>query len=369
MTTAQKEKQPAVATKQSAMEALFKSVPLAMPKVDDLIEGIVLSQDSSAVYIDLSPIGTGIIYGREYNRAKDIIRALNPGDKITVKITETENEKGYFSLSLKEAKQKIVWREAEEMQKSKAPLTLAVTDANKGGLVLEWNGIQGFLPTSQLKSNHYPRIEDGDKDKIEVELKKLVGEKIKVVILASDQKENKLIFSEKSGNAEEIKEVVSKYKVGDIIDGDVTGVVDFGIFIKIADNLEGLAHISELDWSLVENPSVMFKVGQKVKAQIININDGKFSLSLKALKLDPWQEAKEKYKKGDVVKGVVIKFNKHGALASIEEGVAGLVHISGFKSEAEMKHKLELGKSYNFQISTFEPKDRKLALIYQEKQA
>lgn len=365
MTTAQKEKSVAAA-KQSVMESLIKSVSYVMPKTDDLVEGMVLGQEPSILFVDISPYGTGIIYGREFNRAKDIIKALKPGDKITVKISELENERGYISLSLKEAKQKLVWREAEEMQKNKMSLILPITDANKGGLVIEWNGIPGFLPTSQLKANHYPRVTDGNKDKIEEELKKLIGEKIKVIVIASDQKENKLIFSEKSNDIDEIKEVVSKYKVGDIMEGEITGVVDFGIFIKIADNLEGLAHISELDWSLVDNPAAKFKVGEKVKAQIININDGKISLSLKALKLDPWQEAKDKYHKGDIVKGVVIRFNKHGALVSIEEGVAGLTHISGFKTEIEMKKKLELGKSYNFQITTFEPKEHKLTLSYVE---
>src|SRR3989338_1377711 len=343
MTTAaaQKEKTILPAVHLGIMDILMKMAPLPIPKADDLIEGIVLGQERSVLFVDLSPVGTGIIYGREYNRAKDIIRALVPGDKITVKIAELENERGYFSLSLKEAKQKMVWKEAEDLQKTKTPLVLSVIDANKGGLVMEWNGVQGFLPTSQLKSSHYPRVQDGNKDK-------------------------KLIFSEKNSDMEEIKDMISKYKIGDIVEGDVTGMVDFGIFIKIDDNLEGLAHISELDWSLIEKPANHFKVGEKVKAQIINIVDGKVSLSLKALKLDPWQEAKDKYHKGDIVKGVVIKFNRHGALASIEEGVSGLVHISGFKTEAEMKQKLEMGRSYNFQITNFEPKEHKLTLVYLE---
>lgn len=347
------------------MESLIKNAAIT-PRADDLIEGTVLGQEPGTLYVDLSPMGTGIIYGKEYNRAKDVIKSLKSGDKIAVKITELENERGYLSLSLKEAKQEIVWREAEEIQKNKTSLVLPVIDANKGGLVIDWNGIPGFLPTSQLKSNHYPRVQDGNKDKIEEELKKLIGEKLKVTIITSDQKEKKLIFSEKNGDTEEMREVISKYKVGDIIDGEVTGMVDFGIFMKIEDNLEGLAHISELDWNLIEKPSKHFKIGQKVKAQIISINDGKISLSLKALKTDPWIEVKDKYHKGDIVKGVVIKFNKHGSLVSIEEGVAGLVHISGFKSEAEMKQKLELGKSYNFQITNFEPKEHRLTLNYLE---
>ena len=346
------------------MDFLMKNISVAVPKANDFAEGSIIGQERQILFVDLSPAGTGIIYGREYNRAKDIIKSLKTGDRITVKILEPENELGYISLSLKEAKEEVIWRDVEEMQKNKAPLTLTVAAANKGGLVLEWNGIQGFLPTSQLKINHYPKVEDSDKDKIEEELKKLIGEKIKVTIISGDQKEKKLIFSEKNSNMEEIKEVTSKYRIGDIIEGEVTGIVDFGIFVKIADNLEGLAHISELDWVLIENPASLFKIGEKIKAQIINIIDGKISLSIKALKRDPWLEIKDKYHVGDKVTGVIIKFNKYGALASIEEGVAGLVHISGFKSEEDMKQKLEMGRSYSFQIASFDPKGHKLTLTY-----
>ena len=349
------------------MDLLFKSVPLPIPKENDLVEGTVMEQKGSMMFVDIGAFGTGVIYGREFNNARDIIKVLKTGDKIVVKITELENEIGYVSLSLKEAKQEIVWREAEEIQNSKTTLTLTITDANKGGLILEWKGVQGFLPTSQLKANHYPRIDDGDKDKIMEELKKLVGQEIAVNIISVIPKEEKLIFSEKSTGSEEMKEIVSKYNVGDIIEGTVTGVVEFGIFIKLEEGLEGLAHISELDWSLVESPADLFKVGQKVKAQIISIKDGKVSLSIKVLKQNPWQEVEKKYNKGDIVSGVIIKFNRHGALVSIEEGISGLVHVSEFGSEAEMKKKIELGKSYPFQITLFEPKEQRLILSFLEK--
>ncbi len=352
--------------KQSLMELLVKSAPFPVPKVDDLIEGYIIKQDGSALYVDIGNYGTGIIYGREFINARDIIKVLKPGDKITAKVVELENEMGYVSLSLKEAKQEIVWREAEEAMNNKTVFELEVLGANKGGLILDWKGISGFLPASQLKTAHYPRIDDGDKDKILDELKKLTGQKIPVVIISLNQKENKMIFSEKSAGAEEFKEIISKYKVGDIIEGEVTGAVEFGVFIKIEDGLEGLAHISELDWSLVENPGDLFKIGDKVKAQIINIKDGKISLSVKALKPSPWEAAADKYHKGEIVKGVVIRFNRHGALVSIEEGISGLAHISEFASEDEMKQKLELGKTYPFQITLFEPKEQRLTLSYME---
>lgn len=358
----------AIPEKQSLMDIFLKESFITVPKMDDLVEGTVIgmSRKKNALYVDLSPYGTGVIRGREFINIRDTIKMLKAGDAIAAKVVEVQNEDGYVELSLKEAKQEVVWRELEDMQKSTSVVTLPVTDVNKGGLMMEWKGIIGFLPTSQLKAAHYPRVEDGDKDRILGELQKLVGEKIAVTVLAVSQKENKLIFSEKGTKSEEMKEIVMKYNVGDEVDGEVTGVVDFGVFMKVEEGLEGLVHISELDWSLVENPSSLFKVGDKVKAKVISVSDGKISLSIKALKTDPWNGIESKYNKGDIVKGVIIKFNKHGALVSIEEGVSGLVHISGFTSESVMRQKLELGKSYPFQITTFEPKEHKLTLVYMD---
>jgi small subunit ribosomal protein S1 len=213
-------------------------------------------------------------------------------------------------------------------------------------------------------SEHYPRVDDGDKDKIFDELKKLVGAVLSVTIIGATPKEGKLIFSEKSPDQKEKQEIVSKYEVGDALSGTVTGVVDFGVFIKLEEGLEGLVHISEIDWGLVEDPRALYKVGDKVKVKVIEVKDGKVSLSIKALKDNPWKEAEKKYKKDMVVEGVIIKYNKHGALASIEEGVAGLVHISEFENEAKLRASLELGKTYKFKITLFDAKDQKMALSF-----
>ncbi len=161
--------------------------------------------------------------------------------------------------------------------------------------------------------------------------------------------------------------MIDRYVLGDELMGEVTGIVEFGIFVKVEDGLEGLVHISEIDWGLVDDPHKFAKVGDKVKVKIIEIKDGKISLSIKALKANPWSEAKNKYKKDDIVTGVIIKFNKHGALASIEEGVAGLVHVSEFGSEDKLREKLELGKTYKFKITIFDPKEQKMALSFVEK--
>ena len=334
------------------------------PEPGEIVESPVIKVDKKSVFVDMAPFGIGIIYGREYMNARDLIKHMNVGDKITAKVVDTENEDGYIELSLKEARQSLVWADAEDLVKKKTILELAVKDANKGGLILDWQGISGFLPASQLSGDHYPRISDGDKDKILEELKKLIGEKLSVVMITAVPKEGKLIFSEKEHNQKEKEEIVAKYHLGMIVDGEITGVVDFGAFMKIEEGLEGLIHISEMDWGLVDDPRKLFKMGDKVKAQIIEIKENKVSLSVKVLKENPWKNAEKKYKKGDTVRGVVIKFNKYGALVSIEEGVAGLVHISEFGTEEKLRSALELGKTYPFVITLFEPKEQRMTLSF-----
>lgn len=339
-------------------------------RIDDTVDGIVVAIERSAVYIEIPNFGTGIIFGSEYINAREIIKRVNIGDTISAKVIHTGNDEGYIELSLKEARQAIIWSEAESAIKEKRTLELVVKEANKGGLLIDWNGILGFLPSSQLNEENYPRVEDGDKDKITVELKKLIGKRIPMNIISIEPKEGKLIFSQKGlgGDKVDAKEVAieaaNKYKLGDEVGCVVTGVVDFGIFVKLEDGTEGLVHKSEIDWGLVEDTKNHAKVGDKLRAKIIEIKGGKISLSVKSTRENPWKDASTKYNKGDTVSGLVIKFNKHGALVSIEEGVAGLMHMSDFGDEAKMREKISLGKMYKFEISLFEPNDQKMTLTY-----
>ncbi|HEY4476397.1 MAG TPA: S1 RNA-binding domain-containing protein [Candidatus Paceibacterota bacterium] len=343
------------------MDRILKATIMA-PEIGALVRGTVIGKNRLAVYVDVPPFGTGLIFGREYLNARELIKEVKTGDHITAKVVLPEGENGYIELSLKEAKQALLWSDAKKAVENKMSYDLVVKEANKGGLILEWEGIEGFLPASQLKTEHYPKVPDGDKVKIMDGLKQLVGEKLSVYVIGADPKENKLIFSEKSGDGKSRKEIVEQYALGDTVTGEVTGIVDFGVFVKLEEGFEGLVHISEINWSLVENPRDHFKVGEKIKAKVIEIKDGKISLSVKALKTNPWIEAESKYKKGDGVKGIVIKYNKHGALVSIEEGVAGLVHISEFKGEDDLRRALELGKTYPFKINLFDAKNQKLTM-------
>jgi small subunit ribosomal protein S1 len=347
----------------TVMSGLFERAP-EPPKEGDIIEGPVIALDRARLYIDLPPFGTGVIFGREYMNAREVIKRTNVGDRIAAKVIAMNTKDGYIELSLKEARQAVLWEQAEEAVKNKQQFELAIKEANKGGLIIDWQGISGFLPASQLKTEHYPRVADGDKDKILEELRKLVGTKLMLTMISASPKEGKLIFSEKGLDDKEKKELIQNYHVGEIVMGEVTGMVDFGAFFKLEEGLEGLVHISEIDWGLVDDPRHFFKVGDKMQVKIIDIKDGKISLSVKALRDNPWQTASNKYKKGDRVEGVVIKFNKHGALASIEEGIAGLVHVSEFGSEEKLRSTLELGKRFPFTIALFDPKEMRMALSY-----
>ncbi|HEY9584259.1 MAG TPA: S1 RNA-binding domain-containing protein, partial [Candidatus Paceibacterota bacterium] len=284
------------------------------------------------------------------------------GDKVFSKIVDLENEDGYIELSLSEAGKEIGWDKLRKIKENDEIIKVKILGANKGGLIAEVESIQGFLPVSQLAPEHYPRVEGADKTKILQKLQQLIGSDLEVKIFDVNPQEEKLIFSEKATDTEKLKEILKNYKMDDVVEGEITGVVDFGAFMKFGD-LEGLIHISELDWQLIENPSEIVKVGEKVKVKIIEITgDGRVSLSLKALKKDPWVGIEEKYKKGDEIKGEVTKFNIFGAFVEIGPKIQGLCHISEFGTKAKMEESLQVGKNYKFQILQIDPAEHRMTL-------
>ena len=346
------------------MEQLLKSRGefLNVPKVGEIVEGTAIEKRGAKLFIDLGNRGVGIVYGLEYYEAQDLIRNIEVGDRVTAKVIELDNDEGYIELSLREAGREKKWRDLKEKTQLGTTLNIVVKDANRGGLILEHEGVRGFLPVSQLSMKHYPRVENGDKERIFAELQKFVGQELKVKILDANPYEEKLIFSERGGDSDEIREKLAKYNVGDTVEGEITGVVSFGAFMKFGDGLEGLIHISEIDWQLIEDPKAVLKVGEKKEAKIIDIEGDKISLSLKALRADPWIAAAEKHGKNSIVNGKVTKFNPFGAFVQIEEAVQGLAHISEFGGEAKMKESLELNKSYDFRVVSMDPKEHRLSL-------
>ncbi len=361
-------------TKSLIDSSLKEGIP-KLTKVGDVVEGVVLGKEGSKMYVDLGPYGTGIVYGREFYETQDIIKSVNPGDVISGKVVETENEDGYVELSLREAGYDKAWDDLEEKMKSKEILEVKILEANKGGLVANINGVPAFMPVSQLLANHYPRVEGGDKTKILQELSKYVGEIFTVRIIDVDRRENKLIISEKAAQDNDLQKILNSINIGDVIEGEVSGVVDFGAFVKFHPNIdgvkvkeiEGLVHISELDWQLIEDPSDIVKVGDKVKAKVISKDGGKISLSIKALKKDPWEDIDKKYKVGDVVEGVVTKVNPFGAFVKLDENIHGLCHVSEFEDEDKMREALKEGQRYKFYIQSIVKDEHRMALGFGDK--
>ena len=350
-------------TTADALKAVLNSQAPPL-KTGDMVNGKVIGRGVATVFIDLGAQGTGIIFGREFYKAQDIIRGINKEDVISAKVVEPENDEGYVELSVKDAGREMVWQKLEEYKTSGITLKVKITAANRGGLVAQVEGTQAFLPVSQLSAAHYPRVEGGDKDKIYGELQKFVGQEFEIQVLDFAPQEQKLILSEKAVERSELSELLKDYKVGDTIGGTVSGVVDFGIFVRFGpeDRLEGLAHISELDWQMVQSPNSLFSVGDEIKAKIIDMGDGRVSLSIKALKPDPWQDITEKFPKGAQVQGKVVKFSPFGAFVEISSNVQALIHISEFGNEAKMKEKLSLDKKYSFRIASIDQKEHRMSL-------
>lgn len=344
------------------METLLKNAGGAFLKPGDIIEGIVIEKRRGTLYVDLGAKGAGIVYGREYKAAEDIIKTLKSGDVLNAKVVELDNEKGFIELSLKEAGEEKRWIILKKLRDTGEAIELPVSEANRGGLIIEHEGVKGFLPASQLSAKNYPRVEGGDKERILQELQKLVGRPIRVKVIDVDPGEQKLILSEKGVASEESRAALARYKVGDIIEGEVTGVVDFGAFARFGDSLEGLIHISEIDWTLIEDPRSMLKVGDHVKAKIIDIQGEKIALSLKALKEDPWIKIAEKHHRGDTVKAKVTRLTSFGAFAEIEPQIQGLIHISEFGTQQKLQETLRPGESYDLKILLLDPKEHRMSL-------
>ncbi|MFA6896896.1 MAG: S1 RNA-binding domain-containing protein [Patescibacteria group bacterium] len=333
-----------------------------LPKEGDVLTGAIIEIGSNITYVDLGPIGTGAIYG--YGKgvlgSLSTFKDLKSGDPISATVTDLENEDGFVEMSLKETSMDMIWNELEKKMEEGEILTTKVLEANKGGLMIKVNGMVGFLPASQLTSDHYPRVSDGDKNKILSLLMQMVNTNVRVKIIGLDKEEGKLIVSEKATKEEEEKEKVSKLEVGNVVEGEISGIVDFGVFVKFNDSLEGLVHISELAWKLIDDPSKLFNVGQRVKCKIIGIDNARISLSIKALESDPWKNVHEKYKVGQRVMCEVTKINPFGIFAQLDGDIHGLAHISKL-SESETKN-IEVGKSYEFEIISIEPEDHRLGL-------
>lgn len=330
----------------------------------EIITGKVLSLRKHEVLIDLGAQGVGFVPRREVGFS----RALAEGDEVTASVVDPELDNGYSLLSLRKAAKDRGWEEVAAKQEAGDIIEVVPYDANRGGMLVEYEGVRGFLPVSQLSAEHYPRVGSSDKDEILQRLNGLIGQELKVRILDSDRKANKLIFSEKEAVKDGLAERFKSLKIGNTVNGVVTGVVDYGAFVNV-DGIEGLIHISEISWERVSNPADYVKVGQTIEAKIISIDKDRLSLSIKQLTQDPWLDEVEKFKVGDAVEGTVTRITPFGAFVQISPAVEALVHVSelGEGENADPEKVFTLNDRKKFVILDIEKEGRKISLSLSKK--
>lgn len=332
----------------------------------EVIIGTVLSVKKHEVLLDLGAQGVGFVPRREVGFG----RALQIGDEVTASVVDPELDNGYSLLSLRKAAKDRGWEEVQAKMDAGEIIVVSPYDANRGGMLVEYEGVRGFLPVSQLSAEHYPRVGSADKDEILTRLNTLIGKSLSVRILDCDRKANKLIFSEKEAIKDGLVERFEKLKVGDSVTGVVTGVVDFGAFVNV-DGIEGLVHISEISWERVNNPADYVKVGQNIEAKIISIDKDRLSLSMKQLTKDPWLDEVEQFEKGKKVEGTITRITPFGAFVQISPAVEALVHISelGGGEGVDPEKVFTLNERKEFTVLDVDKESRKISLSLLDKKA
>lgn len=334
-----------------------------IPKVGDVVKGNIITASRREVRVDIEGVTTGIVRGREMFAESSEYSGLKPGEEIEATVIDLENENGEIELSFRFAGQKKAWEELRKLFVTGEIIPVRIIEANKGGLIIKLKHITGFLPVSQLSPDNYPRVSGGDKQKILDRLKKFVNTDMDVRVIDVNENEEKLIVSEKVVWEERQKDVISKFTVGEVVEGEITAVADFGAFVKF-DSLEGLVHISEIAWQRIDHPSDILKVGDTVKAEIIGIEGSKIFLSIKKLMEDPWTNVADKYKVDDVVEGKILKVNPFGFFVELDPDIHGLAHVSEMELPpgTEVKSIAKVGEVRKFKIVSIEPTEHRLGL-------
>lgn len=348
------------------MKDLLVREEFQLPRVGTILSGKVISASKSNVMLDLGSTGIGIVYPGQFYDNPDRVKALKPGDEVAAILLEIENEDGYRELSLKAAQMTTSWQRIKELRDSGTIVTTPIININKGGLIIQIEGVQGFLPLSQLSADHYPKVGGGDTTKIVQALQKFKGIDFKVKVLDYNEQEGKLIVSERAIQEEAAKGELSKLSVGQVIEGTITEVTDFGAFVRISDNLDGLIHSSEIDWKFVEDPRQILHSGDPITAKVISLEGGRVALSLKALRPDPWISIDKQFKVGQKVTGKVLKIRSNGVFVELSADIIGLVPTTEFggRNPADT---IVTGQNLDCAIINIDAQDHKLILTPEQK--
>jgi small subunit ribosomal protein S1 len=324
----------------------------------------VLSVEKGQIHIDVEGVTTGVVRGKELFAESREYSNLQVGTDVEATVVELENENNEMELSFRIAGFRKAWDNMKKWMKDGLTLKGRVVTANKGGLMMQIEALNGFMPVSQLNPDHYPRVAGGDKNKILDKLRELSGKELEVKVIDVDEKEEKLIVSERAVWEDSQKAVLDSYKVGDTVTGEISALTSFGAFIKFGEGLEGLVHISEIAWQRIDHPRDVLKVGDKVKAQIIQLDHSKIYLSIKRLVDDPWKSVKDKYKVGEKVQGKILKVEAFGLMIALDKDIHGLAHISELSDEpmSNIQDKFKVGQEATFEVMSLEPAEHRLGL-------
>lgn len=346
-------------SKTISMDDLLASAEIKELKQGDVIEGVITEVKKNELWVDLGAYGIGVVARREIAGGQK----LEKGATVIVSIVEPETDEGHAILSMRRAAKDKGWDELQRLLEAQEIIEIYPYDANRGGLLIEAEGIRGFLPVSQLAAGNYPRVSGADKDEILQKLNALTNKPMRVRVLDVNKKDNKLIVSEKEAVKDELKGRFEKLNVGDTIKGVITGVIDFGAFVNV-DGIEGLIHISEISWERVEDPSKYLKVGEEVEAKIIAIDKDRLSLSLKQMQEDPWLNEVKAFKKGDTVEGKITRITPFGAFVQLSPAVEALVHVSEMSDDESIDPEklFQLNEKKKFKIIDVDSEARKIAL-------
>ncbi len=344
-------------------QLLREAPPILRVQPGELVEGTVVYRGKNKLLIDIGGMATGIVSGRELRDSFNTFRELKVGDSVSALVLEEENDEGMIVMSLRMASQQKAWDRFHRQVESDATMKFVPTEANKGGLLANIDGIRTFLPVSQLAPVNYPRVNNADPSEIIHRLQKFVGHTFTVKIITMDEEAGKIVVSEREAMAEERAKALEHLKPGEVKEGIVSGIVKFGLFVAF-DGLEGLVHISEIAWGHVKNPAEFAEIGDKVTVKVIGIEGEKLSLSIKQLTKDPWEEIAERYPVGKKVTGSVVRFTDYGAFIKLERDINGLVHLSELAHHkiTDPAEALTIGQKIDAQVINIDVDERRIGL-------
>lgn len=325
----------------------------------DVVEGKITRVTPKEITIDIGGKTEGVVIDRELENYREMLMALNVGDTVVCQVIVAENDRGQSVLSLRRSIFEKRWDTLSTIQKAGDPVEVIFKEPVRGGILVDYGGLRGYIPQSQLDSS------------LSKQLDKISGRRVMVKVVEVDKETNRLVFSQRSvtegASLAKQKELLSSLTVGESIQAVITGVVPFGAFAKLtvekdgqSHEIEGLVHISEIAWEKVEDPGQYLKTGDSVKVKIIGVDEatGKLTLSLKQLLPDPWEHVLDMFEKDTTVKGVVSRVSPYGIFVTLSPGVEGLIHISKVTPGSEPKPKEEI----SCLIEDIQPDKRKISL-------